>query len=74
MLRCLRATNMSIDQLRHYCNLGEQGDHTQPERLQLLLAHKGKIEQKITDLQAALSLIDHKIDFYHQAISEESQQ
>lgn len=74
VLRCLRATNMSIDQLRHYCNLGEQGDHTQPERLQLLMAHKCQIEQKISEMQAALTLIDHKIDFYQQAISEESQQ
>ena len=73
VLRCLRATNMSIDQLRHYCNLGEQGDHTQPERLQLLLAHKDKIERKISDMQAALALIDHKIDFYQQATSEENQ-
>ncbi len=74
VLRCLRATNMSIEQLRHYCNLGGQGDHTQPERLQLLMAHKEKIEQKISDMQAALALIDHKIGFYQQAINQENQQ
>ena len=72
VLRCLRATGMSIEQLRGYCDLGEQGDHTQPERLALLLGHKAKVEQQITELQASLQLIDHKIDFYQKALKGEN--
>nr|CAA6822776.1 MAG: MerR family transcriptional regulator [uncultured Thiotrichaceae bacterium] len=68
VLRCLRATGMSIEQLRGYCDLGEQGDHTQPERLALLLAHKSKVEQQITELQESLHLIDHKINIYQDAL------
>ncbi|MEM7735592.1 MAG: MerR family transcriptional regulator [Deinococcota bacterium] len=40
VLRCLRETGMTMEQLRTYCQLGEQGDHTQPERLNLLLCHR----------------------------------
>lgn len=64
ILLCLRDTGMTIEQLRYYCDLGAQGDHTVPERLRLLADHRLLIEQQIADRQAALALIDHKIGFY----------
>jgi MerR family transcriptional regulator, aldehyde-responsive regulator len=64
VLRCLRDTGMSIAQLRHYCALGGQGDHTEPERLSMLQAHRSLVEDQIADLRDALALIDHKIGFY----------
>ena len=64
VLRCLRNTGMSIDQLRHYCALGAQGTGTEPERLALLNAHRQKVLQDIEKMQKALELIDHKISFY----------
>src|SRR5512132_3745622 len=39
VLRCLRDTGMSIEQLRHYCALGAQGDHTKAERQRMLTEH-----------------------------------
>jgi len=73
VLRCLRDTGMTIEQLRQYCNLGEQGDHTQPQRLQLLEQHRDTVLQQIQQLQESIKLIDHKIDFYKTAISQEKQ-
>ena len=73
VLRCLRDTGMTIEQLRQYCNLGEQGDHTQPQRLKLLEQHKETVLQQIQQLQESIKLIDHKIDFYKTAISAENQ-
>ena len=64
VLRCLRNTGMSIEQLRHYCSLGAQGDHTEPERKQMLLDHRALVEQQIAERRAALELIDHKLSFY----------
>ncbi len=64
VLRCLRDTGMSIAQLRHYCELGAQGDHTEPERRRLLTEHRDLIEQQISERRAALRLIDHKLSFY----------
>ena len=64
VLRCLRDTGMSISQLRHYCSLGQQGESTEAERLQLLQAHRQKVIDEIARMHAALNLIEHKISFY----------
>ncbi len=64
VLRCLRDTGMTIDQLRHYCDLGEQGVTTKPERLAMLRDHRAKVEARRAEIDRALELIDHKIDIY----------
>jgi len=73
VLRCLRDTGMSIEQLRQYCKLGEQGDHTQPERMELLQQHRDTVLIQIEQLRKSIELIDHKIDFYQSAIAKEAQ-
>jgi MerR family transcriptional regulator, aldehyde-responsive regulator len=69
VLRCLRETGMTIEQLRSYCDLGKEGDHTVPERTQQLLAHRETVTQQMVGLQRALELIDHKLDIYRAAIA-----
>lgn len=69
VLRCLRETGMSIDQLRHYCALGEQGDGTKPERRTMLEDHRRLVDQQIVERREALRLIDHKLAFYADAAS-----
>ena len=64
VLRCLRDTGMTIEQLRHYCELGKQGDHTAPERQQILLDHRKLVEDQIASRHQALALIDHKLSYY----------
>jgi MerR family transcriptional regulator, aldehyde-responsive regulator len=64
VLRCLRETGMSIDQLRHYCALGAEGDHTKRERRSMLEAHRRLVEAQIAERHDALRLIDHKLEFY----------
>lgn len=72
VLRCLRDTGMSIEQLRLYCGLGEQGDHTQPERMELLQQHRDNVLDQIEQMKESIKLIDHKIDFYKAAINKET--
>ena len=67
VLRCLRETGMTIDQLRHYCELGAQGDHTEPERYRMLMAHRALVEDQIAERERALDLIVHKLGFYADA-------
>ena len=64
VLRCLRETGMSIEQLRRYCDLGAQGDHTKPERRRMLEEHRTLVEIQIAERHEALRLIDHKLSFY----------
>lgn len=72
VLRCLRDTGMTIQQLRHYCELGDQGDHTKPERRRILIEHRALVESKIDQHRAALHMIDHKLSFYEDNNQEES--
>lgn len=64
VLRCLRETGMSIDQLRHYSALGAEGDRTKRERRSMLVAHRRLVEAQIVERHEALRLIDHKLEFY----------
>jgi MerR family transcriptional regulator, aldehyde-responsive regulator len=64
VLRCLRNTGMTIDQLRHYCSLGQQGQGTAPERMDMLSKHRALLVEQIAELRLAIDLIDHKIDHY----------
>jgi len=64
VLRCLRETGMSIEQLRTYCDLGAQGVTTKPERKRILVDHRALVEGQIADLERALALIDHKLAHY----------
>ncbi len=69
VLRCLRDTGMSIAQLRHYCDLGSQGVHTEPERRRLLTEHRALVERQIIERREALRLIDHKLSFYAEPVT-----
>ncbi len=69
VLRCLRDTGMTMEQLRHYCDLGAQGDHTAPERKRLLTEHRAKVEEQIAARKEALKLIDHKLSYYEESSS-----
>jgi MerR family transcriptional regulator, aldehyde-responsive regulator len=64
VLRCLRDTGMTIEQLRRYCELGAQGDHTKNERRRILAEHRLLITRQIDERVAALELIDHKLSHY----------
>jgi MerR family transcriptional regulator, aldehyde-responsive regulator len=74
VLRCLRETGMTIEQLRRYCELGKQGDHTVPERTRQLVEHRTKVEEQIAALHRALELIDHKLDIYKAVHTAESKE
>jgi DNA-binding transcriptional MerR regulator len=60
----LRATGMSIAQMRRYTALVVQGRATLAARREMLLAHRTQVEQRIVEWQQALKLLDAKLDFY----------
>lgn len=65
----LRRTGMSIAQMRRYTALVKQGRATLSERRQMLAEHRARVEANLADLQAALQLLDRKIDFYGEWMS-----
>lgn len=64
MLTCLRATGMSIADVRRYFELGRAGGSTVASRRELLLQHRAKVKAQIEQLEIELVHIDYKISLY----------
>jgi DNA-binding transcriptional MerR regulator len=64
LLSKLRATGMSIADMRAYADLCRQGPTTFHARRELLINHRAKVVASIDALQDDLKLIDYKIDSY----------
>jgi DNA-binding transcriptional MerR regulator len=60
----LKTTGMPIREMLHYAALREQGAETEPERRNLLEAHRERVRAKITELKASLLVLDTKIGNY----------
>ena len=71
LLTKLRSTGMSIQQMQRYAELQREGDHTLPERLEMLKAHCIEVEERIDELQDYLDVIRHKIDYYQEVVSQQ---
>lgn len=63
----LRLTGMAVADMVRYAELVREGDHTYPERFELLRSTREAVLTRIAELQDALSVLDRKIDFYGDA-------
>nr|WP_246494137.1 MerR family transcriptional regulator [Streptomyces zagrosensis] len=63
----LRLTGMPVADMVRYAELVRAGEHTFPEREELLTAHREDVRQRITELQSTLAVLDFKIDIYADA-------
>ena len=60
----LRATGMPIREIRRYVELIRAGEHTEPDRIALLEAHRANVEQQLAEIRRSLDAINGKIDNY----------
>lgn len=72
LLKRLRATGMPIAQMIAFARLTHAGDHTIPQRLDLLRAHRAAVEDQISALQDNMTLIEYKIDWYSKWLLEQN--
>ncbi|HZP53212.1 MerR family transcriptional regulator [Actinocrinis sp.] len=61
---CLRDTGMPVERMRQFAELCRDGEHTVPERVDLLAAHGHRVEAEIESLRTKLEAIRHKIQYY----------
>jgi len=64
LLMRLRATGMPVTEMLRYAQLAKVGDATEPQRKQLLEAHRDRVLNHITDLHRDLDIINRKIASY----------
>jgi len=67
-VKCMRGAGLPIEVLIDYVSLVQQGDETIEARKEILKEQRVQLAAKITELQATLSLLDHKIDIYENKI------
>ncbi|WP_017544756.1 MerR family transcriptional regulator [Nocardiopsis prasina] len=72
LVRCLRDTDMPIARLRDFAELVRDGDHTIPERLDVLQSHQRDLDARIAELCQRQITIQHKIDYYARALADEA--
>jgi DNA-binding transcriptional MerR regulator len=61
---CLRDTGMPVERMRQFAELCRDGEHTVPERVEMLEAHGRRVEAEIETLRTKLEAIRHKIGYY----------
>lgn len=66
----LRATGMSIQQMQQYAALQRAGDHTLPERVEMLKVLREQVEARMAELREHMKLLNYKIDVYEEMIAE----
>ena len=60
----LRSTGMPIRDIRRYADLARLGEQTTPQRLALLVEHRGHVLEQLAEVQRSLDAIDFKIATY----------
>jgi DNA-binding transcriptional MerR regulator len=60
----MRATGMSIGEIRRYTELVQAGDGTVSDRLALLEEHRARLVERIDELCESLRILDGKIAGY----------
>jgi DNA-binding transcriptional MerR regulator len=64
--KCMRETDISIDVLKEYALLAQQGEQTEEQRKQILIEQQHVLEQKMQALQNTHDFLDTKIATYEQ--------
>ena len=64
MITRLRSTGMPIRDVRRYAALVRTGNGNEAERLELLKAHRERVEAQLAQVTAHLRALDHKIGIY----------
>ncbi|WP_182359199.1 MerR family transcriptional regulator [Tomitella gaofuii] len=65
----LRATGMPIREIQRYAELVRAGDGSEPERLELLLAHRVRVQGRLAEVTEHLEALDTKIGLYAERVA-----
>ena len=64
LMNCLKSSGMSLQQIKAYMRLCQQGPCTHRERLALLKEHRARILEQMAAFERFLQTVDHKIAYY----------
>lgn len=70
VIKCLRITQMPLADMQRFTHLAHQGINTLSQQRALLEAHRREIEQRMCEVEEAIAMIDHKINYMRKAETE----
>ena len=67
-IKCMRSAGLPIEVLIEYVALVQQGDQTIEARKEILKEQRELLAARMTEMQATLDLLDHKIEVYENTV------
>ena len=64
LIRCLKNTGMSIQEIARFVQLTHEGDHTLEERVELLREHRKRVLERMAEMQEHLDKVTWKLNFF----------
>jgi DNA-binding transcriptional MerR regulator len=64
----LKATGMTLEEMKRFRKLYEMGEASLPQRVSILIEHKNRIQNEIDRLLETQRIIDYKIDNYKEVL------
>ena len=64
LIRCLKNTGMSIQEIARFVKLTHEGDHTLEERVKLLREHRERVLERMAEMQEHLDKVTWKLNFF----------
>jgi len=74
LLACLRGTGMPLAETETFTKLVHKGEHTVPDRIELLESHRERLAQKRAELAAYEKHLDEKIDYYNSVLAKQNKE
>lgn len=73
IIECLKASGLSIKEIKQYIDWYMEGDSTLEERRQLFYSRKAAVEAQMAELQKTLNAVTYKCWFYDTAVAAKSE-
>jgi DNA-binding transcriptional MerR regulator len=70
IIKCLRATQMPLSNMQRFTQLAHQDIDTITQQREMLEAHRREIAQRMVEVEEAIALIDHKIQYMRETEDE----
>ena len=71
-VHCLRATDLSINDIKNYINLCLKGNKTIPQRAKIIFNQEKKLKERLKELQEQMKVLQRKKKYYNDLLKNKS--
>ena len=67
-IKCMRKAGMTIEQIKLYVDLFNEGEHTIAKRKEIMIEQLGNLEGQVRELEEIIAYLKNKIDNYENTL------